>query len=205
MNFWSLSTKVFAFFVLFFVNCASAESQIDSGIYQLKSGTKIRVKMDNGISSEVSGKKDTFTTVVVEPVTYKNLVLVPSGTIIEGNITEVKRAALNGKQGILTVLFSLLQMPNGEKRRIEAVLNTELLGKSRLNANILTIVGGTALGAILGGASQANNGALIGAGVGLGTGAGIAFLRKGKEVGIRSNEEFEIRLTKDVTLPVEDY
>ena len=205
MNFWSLSTKVFAFFLLFFVNFVSAGAQNDASIYQLKSGTKIRVRMDNGISSEVSDKKDTFTAVVIEPITYKSLVLLPSGTIIEGSVAEAKQAALIGKQGKLTISFNMLQLPNGQKRTIEGVLSTELKAKPASTVNILTIVGGTALGTIIGAASKVKSGALIGAGTGFGVGTGIAFLRKGKEVGIKSNEEFEIRLTKDVTLPIEDY
>jgi len=205
MNFWRLTTKIFAFFLLIFVNFISPNAQTDASIYQLQSGTKIRVKMDNGINSKVSSEKDTFTTMIVEPVTHKQVVLLPLGTIIEGNITEVTPASLNGKQGKLTVSFTMLQLPNGEKRKIEGILNNELAAESTKTANILTIIGGTALGTILGAASKTNNGALIGAGIGLGAGTGIAFLKKGKEVGIKSNEEFEIKLTKDVTLPIEDY
>jgi hypothetical protein len=205
MNFWRLTTKIFAFFLLFFVNFVLADAQTDASIYQLQSGTKIRVKMDNGINSKVSSEKDTFTTMIVEPVTYKQVVLLPLGTMIEGKITEVERASVNGKQGKLTVSFNMLQLPNGEKRKIEGILNNEITAESTKTANILTILGGTALGTILGAASKANNGALIGAGIGLGAGTGIAFLKKGKEVGLKSNEEFEIKLTKDVTLPIEDY
>ena len=205
MNFWISTTKVFAFFLLFFVSFVSANAQTETSIYQLSSGTKIRVKMDNGINSKVSSEKDTFTTMIVEPVTYKQVVLLPLGTMIEGKITEVERASVNGKQGKLTVSFNMLQLPNGEKRKIEGILNNEITAESTKTANILTILGGTALGTILGAASKANNGALIGAGIGLGAGTGIAFLKKGKEVGLKSNEEFEIKLTKDVTLPIEDY
>ena len=205
MNFWRLTTKIFAFFLLFFVNFVLADAQTDASIYQLQSGTKIRVKMDNGINSKVSSEKDTFTTMIVEPVTYKQVVLLPLGTMIEGKITEVERASVNGKQGKLTVSFNMLQLPNGEKRKIEGILNNEITAESTKTANILTILGGTALGTILGAASKANNGALIGAGIGLGAGTGIAFLKKGKEVGLKSNEEFEIKLTKDVTLAIEDY
>ncbi len=205
MNFWRLTTKIFAYFLLFFVNFISANAQTDASIYQLQRGTKIRVKMDNGINSKVSSEKDTFTTMIVEPVTNKQVVLLPLGTIIEGKITEVERASMNGKQGKLIVSFNMLQLPNGEKRKIEGILNDELTAESTKTENILTIIGGTTLGTILGAASKANNGALIGAGIGLGAGTGIVFLKKGKEVGIKSNEEFEIKLTKDVTLPIEDY
>ena len=95
-------------------------------------------------------------------------------------------------------------MPNGEKRKIEGVLNKDLAIETT-KTNILTIIGTAALGTIIGAGSKAKRGALIGAGIGLGAGTGITFLRKGQDVGIKSSEEFEIRLTKKVTLPLEDY
>ncbi|MBA3334029.1 MAG: hypothetical protein H0T08_00285 [Acidobacteria bacterium] len=205
MNFWISTTKVFAFFLLFFVSFVSANAQTETSIYQLSSGTKIRVKMDNEINSKVSSEKDTFTAIIVESATQRQAALLPPGTVFEGVVTKVKRAALNGKHGKLIVLFNLMRLPNGEKRKIEGVLNNELEAESTTTAKILTIAGGTALGTVLGASSKANKGALIGAGIGFGAGTGIVFLRKGKEVGIKSDEEFEIKLTKDVTLPIEDF
>jgi len=61
------------------------------------------------------------------------------------------------------------------------------------------------LGALLGAASKAENGALLGAGIGAGAGTGVALLKKGKNVRIKTDEKFEIQLTKQVTLPVKDY
>ena len=45
----------------------------------------------------------------------------------------------------------------------------------------------------------------LAAGIGAGAGTGAALLRKGKNVRIKSDEEFEIRLEKEVVLPVLDY
>ncbi len=55
-----------------------------------------------------------------------------------------------------------------------------LKAESSQTANLLTVIGGTALGGIFGAVSKTDNGALIGAGIGAGAGTGIAFLRKGK-------------------------
>jgi hypothetical protein len=205
MNFWILTTKVFAFFLLFFVSFVSANAQMETSIYQLSSGTKIRVKMDNEINSKVSSEKDTFTAIIVESTTQRQAVFLPPGTIFEGVVTKVKRASLNGKHGKLIVLFNLMRFPNGEKREIEGVLDNEFKADSTSSVNVLTIAGGTALGTLLGVSSKVNKGALIGAGIGFSAGAGIVFLKKGKDVGIKSDEEFEIKLTKDVTLPIKDF
>lgn len=203
MNFRRQTTKIFAFLFLFFASCLSLNAQ--DSIYRLDAGTRIRVQMDNGISSEVSSVNDTFTTTIVEPVKVRETIVLPVGTVIEGRITQVERAAGGGKGGKLSVKFEKILFENGEKREIEGVLTNELKAESSQKTNILAIVGGAGLGALLGAVSKAENGALIGAGIGAGAGTGVALARKGKNVRIKTDEKFEIQLTKQVTLPVLDY
>lgn len=205
MNFWRLATKVFAFIFLLFVNFTFLNAQIDSSIYQLQAGTIIRLQMDNEINSKVASVNDTFTTTLTVPVKVQETVVLPVGTVIEGRVTKVKRASYGGKGGSLEVSFQTLRLLNGEKQEIEGVLVTELKAESSQTANVLTILGGTALGGIVGAVSRSQNGALIGAGVGAGAGTSVAFLRKGSDVKIKAAEEFEIKLTKNVNLPVQDY
>lgn len=205
MNFWRLATKVFAFIFLLFVNFTFLNAQTDSSIYQLQAGTIMRLQMDNEINSKVASVNDTFTTTLTVPVKVQEMVVLPVGTVIEGRVTKVKRASYGGRGGSLEVSFQTLQLLNGGKRGIEGVLVTELKAESSQTANVLTILGGTALGGIVGAVSRSQNGSLIGAGVGAGAGTSVAFLRKGSDVKIRAAEEFEIKLTKNVNLPVQDY
>jgi hypothetical protein len=196
------ATKVFALFFLFFVNSIFLKAQ---SIYELPSGTKIRVSMDNEINSKVSSVNDTFTTTISVPVKVRETVVLPIGTIIEGRVTKARRASIGRKNGSLIVTFETLRFATGEKRDIKGVMVNPLAAESSQTESVLTIAGGTALGAIFGGVSKSANGALIGAAIGTGAGAGLAFLRKGKDVRIKSDEEFEIELTKSVILPVRDY
>lgn len=203
MNFRRLTTKIFAFIFLFFASFLDTNAQ--SSIYQLDAGTRIRVSMDNGISSDVSSAGDTFTTTIAEPVRVRETIVLPVGTVIEGRITDAERAAVGGKSGKLSVRFETLRFENGEKREIEGVLVDELKAASSQKMNILAVIGGAGLGALLGSVSKGGTGALIGAGVGAGAGTGVALARKGKNVRIKTDEKFEIRLTKQVILPVLDY
>ncbi|MBA3692348.1 MAG: hypothetical protein H0X49_13675 [Acidobacteria bacterium] len=205
MNFWRLATKVFAFIFLLFVNFTFLNAQTDSSIYQLQAGTIMRLQMDNEINSKVASVNDTFTTTLTVPVKVQEMVVLPVGTVIEGRVTKVKRASYGGRGGSLEVSFQTLQLLNGGKRGIEGVLVTKLKAETSQTANVLTILGGTALGGIVGAVSRSQNGSLIGAGVGAGAGTSVAFLRKGSDVKIRAAEEFEIKLTKTVNLPVQDY
>lgn len=202
MNIWYKTTKIFA--LLFFVNSLTVYSQTDS-IYQLPAGTKIHVQMDNEINSEISGVNDTFTTKIDEPVKVRGVVVLPIGTVIEGRVTSVERASFGGKNGKLSVRFETLRLENGERRDIEGILVNDLRAASSQKFNILSVIGGAGLGALLGAVTKKETGALIGAGIGAGAGTGVALARKGKNVRIKTDEEFDIQLTKEVTLPVKDY
>ena len=205
MNIWRKATKIFAVSFLFFVNFISINAQTDSSVYELPAGTKIRVRMDNEINSKVSSVNDTFTTVIAEPVKIRDTVVLPIGAIIDGRITAVKRASSGKKNGSLTLSFELLRFENGEKRQISGILANRLKAASSPTRDILTVIGGTAIGAIFGAVSKSGSGTLIGAAIGTGAGTGVVFLRKGNDVSIKAAEEFEIELTKTVILPVPDY
>ncbi len=202
MNLRFMKTEIFAFIILLFVNFISINAQ---SIYELPAGTTMRVRMDNEINSKVASVNDTFTTTLAAPVVIQETILLPIGTVIEGRVTKVKRASFGGKNGNLEISFQTLKLANGAKREIEGVFIRQRENDSSSTANVLTILGGTALGGIVGAVSKTENGALIGAGVGAGAGTGFAFLRKGKDMSIKANVEFEIKLTRKVSLPVQDF
>ena len=202
MNLRFMKTEIFAFFILLFANFITVNAQ---SIYELPAGTTLRVQMDNEINSKVASVNDTFTTTLAAPVVIQETVLLPIGTVIEGRITRVRRASFGGKSGSLEVSFQTLRLANGAKREIEGILVDKMKIESSPTTNVLLVLGGTALGGIAGAVSKVEKGALIGAGVGAGAGTGFALLRRGKEVSIKAAEEFEIKLTKNVNLPVRDF
>lgn len=195
------ATKIFATFFLFFVISVNAQS-----VYELPTGTKIKLRMDNEINSKVSRTGDTFTAVVAEPVAVRDVAVLPIGAVVQGRITEVKSASSGGKSGEMKVQFEILRLKGDVKRDIEGKLVNPLEaeeGSSTVKA--LTIIGGTAIGALIGGVAKSGTGAAVGAGIGAGAGTGAVYLQKGKEVRIKADEMFEIELSKSVTLPTEDY
>lgn len=196
-------TKIAATCFLLFVISNTAIAQTS---YELPSGTKFLVRMDNEISSKVSSKDDTFTATIFQPVRISETAVLPIGTIIEGRVTKVERASAGRKNGALEVRFETMRFDDGETREIEGILTTPLKAKpvSQL-ADVLSVAGGTVIGALIGAVSKSGRGALIGAGVGAGAGGGIAYLKKGKDVKIKADEKFEIEITKNVVLPVEDF
>ena len=204
MNFVARVSKVFAVSILVFVNFMAVIGQDDS-IYRLPAGTRIRLSMDSGISSKVSSVNDTFTTTVSKPLLVRNAVVLPAGTVVEGRVTKVSSAGVGGKNGRMQIRFETIRFPNNLKRQIDGLTVNELKAASSRTGDLLAVGGGTAIGAIFGAISKVDNGALIGAGIGAGAGTGFAVLRKGKDVYIRTSEEFEIELKSEVTLPPTDY
>lgn len=202
MNVSQTATKIFASVFLLFSLLIVTNAQ---SIYELQAGTKIRLRMDTEINSKVSSVNDTFTATITEPVLVREVVILPVGTIIEGRVTKVDPASAGGKNGEMEVAFERLRFKDGEERAIEGILVNKLFAESTQKTGILAVIGGAALGAVFGAVSKADNGALIGAGLGAGAGTSIALLRKGKEVKIKTDEKFEIEITKNVTLPVEDF
>lgn len=206
MNLRFMKTEIFAFFLLFFASFITIDAQPNSSINQLQAGTLIRLRMDNEINSRVASVNDTFTSTVAEPVIIRESIVLPIGTVIEGQVTKVKRAASGREDGSMEISFETIHLANGTKQKIQGVLVERLKAASVSRAtNVLTVLGGTLIGGLIGGISNVENGALVGAGIGAGAGSGIALLRKGRDVSIKADEEFEIKLLKTVALPVEDY
>ena len=186
---------------LFFAISICAQS-----VYEIPAGTRIHLRMDNEINSRVSSVDDTFTATVSEPLEIRNVIVIPTGTIFEGRIIEVEPAASSGKSGMLTVRFETLRLDAKVERDIEARLVKPLeAGSKSSRTKTLTIIGGTVIGAVIGGIAGRGIGAMVGAAVGTGLGAATVYLQKGKDVRLRANEEFEIELIKKVVLPAQDY
>lgn len=204
MNFIAHKAKVFAIPLLIFAIFSSVFAQGDS-IYKLPAGTKIRLSMDAGISSKISSVNDTFTTTVAKPIAINDVIVLPSGTVIEGRVTNVSSADVGGKNGLMNLRFETIRFPNSRRRTINGVLVDELRPPSARLVNIFSIFGGTAAGALIGAATGKQSGALAGAGIGAGAGTAIALLKKGRDVSIKTDQEFEIELKSDVTLPTGDY
>lgn len=201
-------TGIFAFlWILFFANSLAlkAQTKTTDNIFTLPTGTEIRVRMDNEINSKVSNVDDTFTATVSESVRVRGAEILPVGAVIEGRIIEAESASFGKKNGRFEVKFETLRLPNGAKRMIDASFVKVSSPKSSNVFSTIAIVGGTAIGALIGTVADSGRGALIGAGLGAGAGISAVLLKKGKEARIRANEVFGIRLNKEVTLPVEDF
>lgn len=196
--------KIFALFILIFASFYTAAAQDDS-IYRLGTDTLISVKMDIGVSSAVNAKDDTFTVRVAKPLERRGVVVVPIGTMIEGRITEIRRAGTGRRSGRLVAVFESIRFADGIWRPLNAELELPVRPDRghRLDA-FGVAAGGIAGMALGGGVSRSMRGGLIGAAIGIGTGTGFALLRKGREAEIGEGEEFGVVLKAPFLVPFEE-
>lgn len=203
MNHRLLTTKVFAINFLIFALALVTTAQ--TSIFELPAGTRISVRMENEINSRVSSPGDTFTTVVAESVSVRETIVLAKGTIIEGRVVSASRASAGGRPGTVEIVLETIRFAGGERRAIEAIPVNALRGASSKKTAILSVIGATIGGAVIGGATKSGVGAVVGAGIGAGAGTGTAIALKGKDVAIRNDEIFSVKLLKPVTLPAFDY
>jgi hypothetical protein len=182
-------------------------------VYSVATGTVIRARMNQTLSSKTARVGDTFRVTVTEPVYSANgVVVVPTGSTLLGRVSSVNPAGKGGRPGQIDASFIQLQLPNGSKRAINGSLSElegstrsdnegTATGKTMKNRKAIFIGGGGAGGAILGAAIGGGKGALIGGLLGAGGGYLGEKLTKGGEAEVRSGTEFSVYLNQGIALP----
>lgn len=183
-------------------------------LYTVPAGKRIRVRMEDTISSKTAKVGDRFNVIVREPVyASTGAVVVPEGSELVGRVDAVVPARKGGKPGTLDLSFVQVVLPNGSKRAINGSL-TELVSDDAKSDNegtasgdrmkhrkVIFIGGGGVGGAVLGGAIGGGKGALIGGLLGAGGGFLGERLTKGEEAEVKSGTEFGVYLNRSVSLP----
>lgn len=183
-------------------------------LYTVPSGKKIRVRMNETISSKSARVGDRFTVIVTEPVySTGGVIVIPMGSELVGRVDSVKAARKGGNVGEIDASFIQVVLPNGAKRAINGSL-TELTsndaksdsegtasGDKTKHRKVKFIGGGAAGGLLLGAAVGGGKGALIGGILG-GVGGLIAETQtKGEEAEVKSGTEFGVYLNQSVSMP----
>lgn len=183
-------------------------------VFTVAANTKIRVRMDEEVSSKTARVGDRFETKVTEPVYSTNgSVVIPEGSTVIGRVNAVQPARNGGKPGTIDVSFVQVRLPNGATRAINGSLtdldsddansdNEGVASGDRMkNRKIIFIGGGGAGGAILGAAIGGGKGALIGGIAGAVGGLIAERATKGEEATVRSGTEFGVILNQAVSMP----
>lgn len=183
-------------------------------LYTVAAGKRIRVRLNDELSSKTAKVGDRFTVTVREPVySTSGAVVIPEGSEITGRVDAVTKAQKKGKPGTLDVSFIQVELPNGTKRAINGSLSElraddaksdnegTASGDRMKHRKLIWYGGGAAGGAVLGAAIGGGKGALIGGLLGAGGGFLGERYTKGEEAKVEPGTEFTVYLNRAVSLP----
>lgn len=174
-------------------------------ISTIPKGTTMMVKLDQPISSFSTNLGDAVSGTLENDVFANDVVVVPAGSEVLGQVSNVKRAGRLGKHGELDIRFFSIKTPDGVVLPLRAhIVTKDDSGILRGNSYAMDVfkgigitAGATGLGAALGVASgsllgSVTRGVLFGTAMGGIAGATYAVMRQGKDVVIPSGSRISI-------------
>jgi len=162
------------------------------------SGTQIKIRLAQSVSSQTARPGDSWQGVLTSPVTVDDRVVIPAGAQVEGVVVAVKEA----ERGSRARLELGVRAVTVDERRTSLRASSEpvIAGSTRAR-NLGAIAGGAAAGALIGEATSgdAGKGAIIG-GV-LATGAVAA--SKGYQVVLGNGTVMTFTVSDNVSMKVD--
>jgi hypothetical protein len=151
---------------------------------QIPANTRVAVRVNEALTSANAKAGDRFTGVLTEPIAVNGQTLFPTGSDVQGHVTQAQDSGRLSHPGVLELQLDSVR--SGSSSANLATAPWTLKGASHTKSNVAKIGGGTALGAIIGGLAGGGKGAAIGAGVGAAGGTGVAAATGKKEATVDS-------------------
>jgi hypothetical protein len=194
---------------------ADVDSQIVTSvpetIGEINEGTLLRVRMREQLSTSTTEPGARFTGEIMEPVMNNGRVIIPIGSVLEGQVTEVHSGRRISGAASLHLEPRTISLPDGTVYTIHAQLidttlssfNVDREGtlkrrdrtKETLAVAGLTTGGGAVAGAMLGGGV----GAIVGAGVGAGA-TTVMWLKQERQATLVKDSRLVFSLTTPLIL-----
>ncbi len=135
----------------------------------------------------------------LEDVRVNVMTVVPSGSIINGEVTHIDPAGRVAGGAELTLRFTELVMPDGSSYTIAAA-PFRLEGKGDAKESALEVGGGAVAGGIIGGILGGKDDIAKGAAAGAVVGTGVAIATKGDQIVLPAGQKMRVTLTEPVTV-----
>jgi hypothetical protein len=178
--------------------------------------TQFAATLSTVLDSETAKVGDSVRATLDMPIASSdNMIVVPSGSQLMGQVISVEPTGRLEKNATLSVRFTEVMTPQGERMPIQASVATTdglLVGgstKGRLGTVAGKTVAGAAIGAALGTAmgplsgGSVGKGAIYGTAIGTGLGALAAGVSKGNAILLQPGEKLQIRLDQALQTTVQ--
>jgi hypothetical protein len=161
-------------------------------------GERLQVRMTDAIDSRTNTVGQTFHGTLDAPLVSGNRVIVPAGSPVVVELTNVSSAGRIKGSSSLQVRVTSLTV-GGRQYDVSSDVYDEA-GKGKGKQTAIRSGIGAAAGALIGGLAGGGKGAAIGAGAGGGAGLGYQFFTHGSQVKIPSESVVTFRLAAPLTI-----
>jgi len=162
-------------------------------------GTRILIRMIDSIDSSKQKTGYRFTASLETNLQAEDTVVAPRGTTVYGQLAQASSAGRMSGSSQLTLELTDIVIKGTAYPLLTSTY--EIKGKGEGKKTAGKILGGTGLGALIGGIAGGGTGAAIGALAGAAGGTALAASKKGEQLQIPSESLIEFRLEQPVALP----
>ena len=198
---------VAASIVLLVASCSDprAVSETDAG-YHIPKDFRLMLVLNTPLSSNINKRGDTFQAKLTEPLLYREALVLPKGTMINGLVKGAQKYVKFGDKASLVLLFDQLVLPSGYQIPLLASLDTrsgrapiKIMGKEEKEAQ--AILGTAVMGALMEKPMEASSLGESGLMLGAMLGSSAVLLSNAKEVSLPVGSEITISLDEGLTIP----
>jgi hypothetical protein len=165
-------------------------------------GTRILIRMIDSVDSRKQAAGYRFTASLETNLQVGDVVVAPRGTTIYGRLDSASSAGRMSGSSELTLELTDISIKGTAYPLITSTYEIKGSGKGSNTAK--DVIGGTGLGALIGGLAGGGKGAGIGALAGVAGGTALAASKRGQQLSIPSESLLEFQLEQAVTLPVKN-
>lgn len=163
-------------------------------------GTRLLVRMVDSVDSSKQKPGYRFTASLETNLQAEDVVVVPRGALVYGRLANAQSAGRMAGGANLTLELTDIVINNTAHPILTSSFQLRSQGKGEKTTR--RILGGTGLGALIGGIAGGGAGAAIGAVSGAAAGTAVAAAKPGQQVSVPSESLLEFRLAQPARLPV---
>lgn len=180
----------------------TAPAAQDAKQVTVPAGTRILIRTIDPVDSKEQTAGYRFTASLEANLEVGDVVVAPRGTTVYGQLASAESAGRMEGRSELTLELTDILIDGTAYPLFSSTY--EVRGKGKGSGTATKILGGTGLGALIGGLAGGEKGAGIGALAGAAGGTALAASKRGEQLSIPSESLLEFRLEQPVTFPLKN-